>query len=87
MSMMRRAATWCFLAALALLVILSIIGAFLGAARSNDLFNSPPLAVFWFFLATLFVGSLLLFQRIRRSPDVKTFDLRLDDRITAKDQD
>lgn len=59
---------WCVGAALGLLVILSIAGAFLGAARSKVLFNSVPLAVFWFLLVVLLVVGVLAFQRLRRSP-------------------
>jgi hypothetical protein len=65
---MRRVVIGCVWAALGLLVILSIAGAFLGAARSKVLFNSVPLAVFWFFLVVLLVVGILAFQRLRRSP-------------------
>jgi len=49
-------------------MILSVAGAFLGAARSKVLFNSAPLAVFWFLLAVLLVVGVLAFRRLRRSP-------------------
>jgi len=65
---MRRAAKWCIWTALGLLVILSIAGAFLGPARSKVLFNSVPLAVFWFLLVVLLVVGVLAFPRLRRSP-------------------
>jgi hypothetical protein len=65
---MRRVVIGCVWAALGLLVILSIAGAFLGPARSKVLFNSVPLAVFWFLLVVLLVVGVLAFQRLRRSP-------------------
>lgn len=65
----------CVWAALGLLAILSIAGAFLGPARSKALFNSVPLAVFWFLLAALLVVGVLAFQRLRRSPGLLVMHL------------
>lgn len=45
------------LAVIGLLAVLSIIGAFLGAESAKALFNSSPMALFWFLLAALFLAS------------------------------
>jgi len=59
---------WSTLAAIGLLAVLSIVGAFLGAASAKALFTSPPLVAFWFFLAAILVGCFLVDWRIIRSP-------------------
>ena len=46
---------WAVLAAIALLAVLSVSGAFYGADKAKLLFNSVPLGVFLFGLAVLFI--------------------------------
>ena len=62
-----RIVIWIALGVIALLGILSIVGAFVGAKPARFLFNSIPLAIFWVFLVALLVSGLLLFKRLRHS--------------------
>ena len=57
---------WASLAAIATLIVLSIVGAFLGAEAAGRMFNSWPLAVGWFALAALLVGALALYPSLIR---------------------
>jgi hypothetical protein len=59
MKALRLAILWAVLAAIFLMAVLSIIGAFMGANGARELFNSPPLIVFWFGLAALYFGTFL----------------------------
>jgi len=68
MRTVRQIILWLVLAAIGLLAGLSIVGAFLGADRARDLFNSPPLLVYWFVLAALLVAGFVFFKRLIRSP-------------------
>jgi len=65
---LRRLFLWAFLCAVAVLALLSIVGACLGADRAGELFRSPPLAVFWVFFTALFVAGLFSFKSLVRSP-------------------
>lgn len=58
---------WSSVGAVALLGILSIIGAFIGVERARALFNSIPLSIFWVLLVGLLVSGLVLFKRLRHS--------------------
>lgn len=58
------------LAMLVALVVLCVIGAFLGADRAGAMFTSPPMVVFWFVLAGLLVCSLLAWRGMLRRPGV-----------------
>lgn len=68
MKELKRAVTWLGLLVIVLLTVLSIYGAFIGTQRSQEFFNSVPLAVYWFFFALLLVVSLFLFRRLIRVP-------------------
>jgi len=59
---------WVTLAAIWALMILSVVGAFLGAAKAKVFFNSLPLGVYWFFLSALFIAGLVAFWRLLRKP-------------------
>ena len=48
MNRFKRAVLWAVLAAIILLTVLSIYGAFIGADRAQAFFSSLPLAVYWF---------------------------------------
>ena len=64
----RRIVLWAALAAIGLLVVLSAVGAFLGIERARAMFNSVPLAVFWFLLLGLLVWGFAAFKRLLASP-------------------
>lgn len=68
MKVLQRIVLWASLGAAALLAALSIIGAFYGADKASELFNSPPLVVFWFLLAGLLLTGLISFKKLIRSP-------------------
>ena len=59
---------WAALTLIILLIFLSIYGAFLGAERAGDFFNSLPLVVYWSVLAALLITALAVFGRLRRVP-------------------
>ena len=65
---MRRIVVWTALLVTGLLVILSIVGAFVGVPRARAMFNSAPLIVFWSLLVGLLIAGLLSFKRLVRSP-------------------
>ena len=65
---MRRIVLWAVLGGIALLLILSVVGAFLGAERAWMFFNSTPLSVFWVFLAGLLMVGFVCFRRLLRQP-------------------
>ena len=68
MTKLRRYANWCTLAALGGLAVLSVVGAFLGAERASDMFNSPPLVVLWAGVAVLLLISVIFVKPVRKSP-------------------
>ncbi len=68
MRTLRRIILWVILAAIALLAVLSIVGALRGADRAKDLFNSAPLVGYWFVLAALLASGFVFFKRLIRSP-------------------
>lgn len=59
---------WLALNLLILLAILCIYGAFLGADKARDFFNSPPLAIFWGLNILLLTVGLFIFPSLRRRP-------------------
>ncbi|TFG42203.1 MAG: hypothetical protein E4H48_04985 [Syntrophobacterales bacterium] len=68
MRKIRRLVMWVALLALVALTILSIVGAFKGTTEARKLFNSIPMAVYWFAVVALLVAGLCLFKRLIRSP-------------------
>ncbi|MDK1031327.1 MAG: cytochrome c biogenesis protein ResB, partial [Planctomycetia bacterium] len=68
MSRIRRIVLWLVLGTIGLLVVLSVIGAFLGAERATVLFNSVPMAVFWILLAAIFISGFIFFKNLVRFP-------------------
>jgi hypothetical protein len=68
MKQLRQAILWVVLAAIGLMIALSILGAFLGADRAKDLFNSTPLVAFWCALAALLIGGFVFFRRLVATP-------------------
>ncbi len=71
MSRFRRAIIlWAALAAVILLTVLSIYGAFIGADRAQAFFNSLPLAVYWFAAIALLATGIASFRRLLRVPSL-----------------
>ena len=68
MNNFKREVLWTALLVIALLTILSIYGAFIGAERAQEFFNRVPLAVYWAFFAVLLVVALVVFPRLVRVP-------------------
>ncbi|MFO8013031.1 MAG: cytochrome c biogenesis protein ResB [Phycisphaerae bacterium] len=56
------------LAALAVLAVLSIVGAFLGAEDARALFNSAPVTVYWIGLALLLAAGFVVYPRLVKRP-------------------
>ncbi len=56
------------MAALVTLVLLSVIGAFWGADRATQLFNSAPMKIFWILLAALLSAGLIFFPKELKKP-------------------
>jgi hypothetical protein len=59
---------WMALVAIGLLAFLSILGAFYGAEKAKQIFNSIPLRVYWYALVVLFVVGFSRFPRLLRKP-------------------
>ncbi len=59
---------WMTLGAIALLTVLSVLGAFYGAEKAKQLFNSIPLAFYWYSLAVLLIAGFSEFPRLLRKP-------------------
>ncbi len=70
MSRFRRAVLWAALIAIIVLALLSIYGAFLGAARAQTFFNSLPLVFYWFALVGLLVAGIVAFRRLLEVPSL-----------------
>jgi len=52
----------------ALLTVLSVVGAFLGADAAGELFNSPLLVAIWILITALFLAGFVCFKALVRSP-------------------
>ncbi|MBN1456915.1 MAG: cytochrome c biogenesis protein ResB [Sedimentisphaerales bacterium] len=72
MTKIKRIVMWMTLLAILLLIVLSIIGAFCGAQKAKSIFNSIPVAVYWFILAVLLVAGLFMFRRLLHNPGLLT---------------
>jgi len=59
---------WVGLLLIIVLIALSIYGAFIGAERAQQLFNQPPLVVYWTALAILLIIGIAAFRRLLRVP-------------------
>ena len=71
----RRIWLWAALIAIAVLAVLSIVGAFLGSDRAGEMFNSLPLAIFWAVLTALLVGGFVASGRMIRRPGLLAMHL------------
>jgi len=65
---LRRYLLWAGLICIVILAFLSVYGAFIGADKAQQFFNSMPLAVYWFAFTILLVVSFYAFPRFRRQP-------------------
>jgi len=70
MSRFRRGLMWAGLIAIILLIFLSIYGAFVGAERAKDFFNSLPLSVYWLALTVMLIAGVGSFRRLVRVPSL-----------------
>jgi hypothetical protein len=68
MKRLRTIVMWVTLAAVAVLAILSIVGAFLEAEPAEAMFNSPPLIVYWIVLALLLAAGFIVYPRLLKRP-------------------
>ncbi|MHC4397855.1 MAG: cytochrome c biogenesis protein ResB [Planctomycetota bacterium] len=66
MNKFRRAVMWLALGLIILLIVLSIYGAFVGAERAKDFFNTVPLAFYWLALALALIVGVAFFRRLVR---------------------
>jgi hypothetical protein len=57
---------WMALAAICLLIVLSVLGAFFGAAKTKLIFNTLPFGAYWFILLLLLLAGFIWFGRLRR---------------------
>lgn len=61
---------WVALASLLLLVVLSVVGAFMGSVKARELFNSIPLVVYWFVFGLLLIAAFIQFKSFLRQPSL-----------------
>jgi len=59
---------WVGLTLIILLILASVYGAFLGAARAKEFFNSLPSAYYWLSLALMLAAGIAVFRRLARVP-------------------
>jgi len=70
MNRFRRVLMWAGLIAIILLIFLSIYGAFVGAERAKNFFNSLSLSVYWLVLTVVLIGGVAAFRRLVRVPSL-----------------
>jgi len=70
MNRLRRSLMWGALILIILLIFLSIYGAFVGAERAKNFFNSLPLSVYWLALTVMLIAGLAAFRRLVRVPSL-----------------
>jgi hypothetical protein len=59
---------WAAMVAIFALTLLSVVGAFLGAARARALFNSAFAQIYWCLLLALLLAGFMVFRRLVRKP-------------------
>lgn len=75
MNRFRRGLMWAGLIAIILLIFLSVYGAFAGAERAKNFFNSLPLSVYWLALTVMLIAGLAVFGRLARVPSLMLIHL------------
>lgn len=68
MAKVRRIIMWAVLILIALLILFSVYGAFIGADRAYTFFNSIPLSFYWTTFVLVLGAGIALFRRLLRSP-------------------
>ena len=68
MKRVRRVLMWVALVFIMMLILMSILGAFLGPTKAEAFFNSVPLIVYWVALALILAAGIALFPRLHRVP-------------------
>ncbi len=68
MQRIRTIVMWVALGAIAVLAVLAIVGAYVGAERARTMFNSTPLVVYWVLLALLLAAGFAVYPRLLRRP-------------------
>jgi len=68
MNKFKQAVLWLGLTLIVSLIFLSIYGAFIGAQRAKDFFNSLPLAIYWIGLTLLLMVGIFVFRRLIHVP-------------------
>ena len=61
---LKRATLWAGLCLILLLILFSIYGAFIGAAKAQAFFNSLPLSVYWLAFTLLLIAAIFVFGRL-----------------------
>ena len=64
MNKLRRFVMWFGLILIVLLTVLSVVGAFYGAEKAAQFFNSLPLTVYWLVLMMFLIAGLATFRRL-----------------------
>ena len=70
MKKLNRLILWLSLLAITLFTALSILGAFKGPQKARLLFNSIPLAVYFFIFAALLIAGIFAFKSLRKNPSL-----------------
>jgi ABC-type long-subunit fatty acid transport system fused permease/ATPase subunit len=68
MKQLRQAILWAVLAVIALLAVLSAVGALIGVDEARDLFSSPPLIAFWALVLLVLASGFAAFRRLITAP-------------------
>lgn len=74
-SRFRAAIMWAQLVLIVALMVMSIIGAFLGASRTQVLFNSLPLVVYWVAAAACLIAAIAAFPGLVRAPGLSAIHI------------
>lgn len=75
MAKVRRIIMGLVLAAIALLAVFSVVGAFLGADGAAAFFNSVPLVIYWMLLGLLLAVGFVFYRRLILSPSALAMHL------------
>lgn len=54
------------IACILLLILFCVYGAFIGAQKAQNFFNSAPLMVYWIFAAVLISASIMMFKKLKK---------------------
>lgn len=71
----KRTTLWLTLAAVILLIFLSIYGAFIGAEKAAKFFHSIPAMIYWCVCTLLIISGLIVFVKLRTRPSLLAIHL------------